>query len=107
LIADYKFNVAVARLMEQVNVTRKAIDSGCGVSDPAVRESAETIAMMLSLFAPYCAEDMWRLLGHEAGVALVEWPEADESLLVEASVKIAVQVDGKVRDVLELPADIS
>lgn len=107
LIEDYKFNVAVARLMEQVNVTRKAIDGEVGASDAAVRESAETIAMMLSLFAPYCAEDMWAHLGHEATVALAEWPTADEALLVEESIKIAVQVDGKVRDVLELPATVT
>ena len=107
LIEDYKFNVAVARLMEQVNVTRKAIDGTVGGADPAVRESAQTIAMMLSLFAPYCAEDMWAHLGHEATVALVEWPEADASLLVEQEIKVAVQVDGKVRDVLVLPANVS
>lgn len=105
LIEDYKFNVAVARLMEQVNVTRKAIDGAVGASDPAVRESAETIAMMLSLFAPYTAEDMWAHLGHEATVALAQWPEADASLLVENEISVAVQVAGKVRDVLTLAAD--
>ena len=64
LVEQYKFNVVVARLMDQVNVTRKAIDSGVGPADPAVRESAEAIAMILSLFAPYTAEDMWSRLGH-------------------------------------------
>ncbi|MGO3679554.1 MAG: class I tRNA ligase family protein, partial [Microbacteriaceae bacterium] len=107
LVEDYKFNVVVARLMEQVNVTRKAIDGSVGTADPAVRESAEAIAMMLSLFAPYAAEDMWAMLGHEATVALAEWPAADESLLVENEIKVAVQVGGKVRDVLVLPATAS
>ena len=44
--------------MELVNAARKAIDSGPGADDPAVREAAEAVAIMLSLFAPYCAEDM-------------------------------------------------
>lgn len=107
LVESYKFNVLVARLMDQVNVTRKAIDTGAGAGDPAVRESAEAIAMILSLFAPYTAEDMWARLGHEPTVALAEWPAADESLLVEDEVTMVVQVDGKVRDRLTLPASVS
>lgn len=107
LIEAYKFNVVVARLMEQVNVTRKAIDSGVGAADPAVRESAEVIAMLLSLFAPYTAEDMWAKLGHEPSVALQLWPVADESLLVQEEITIVVQLDGKVRDRLTLSASVS
>ena len=107
LVESYKFNVVVARLMEQVNVTRKAIDSGCGAADPAVRESAEAVALILSLFAPYAAEDMWAELGHEPTVALVAWPDADASLLVEEEVTMVVQVDGKVRDRLTLPATVT
>ncbi|MBL3686888.1 leucine--tRNA ligase [Leucobacter zeae] len=107
LVESYKFNVVVARLMDQVNVTRKAIDAGCGAADPAVRESAEAIAMILSLFAPYAAEDMWAKLGHEPTVALVEWPEADPALLVEDEITMVVQVNGKVRDRLTLPATVT
>ena len=107
LIESYKFNVVVARLMDQVNVTRKAIDSGVGAADPAVRESAEAIAMILSLFAPYTAEDMWAILGHEPTVALQVWPAADPALLVESEITLVVQVDGKVRDRLTLPASVS
>ncbi|UOQ58725.1 leucine--tRNA ligase [Leucobacter allii] len=107
LVEAYKFNVVVARLMEQVNVTRKAIDSGCGIADPAVRESAEVVARILSLFAPYAAEDMWAKLGHEPTVALAEWPTADPALLVEDEVTLVVQVDGKVRDRLTLPASVT
>nr|WP_249290906.1 leucine--tRNA ligase [Leucobacter manosquensis] len=107
LIEAYKFNVVVARLMEQVNVTRKAIDSGVGAANPAVRESAEAITVILSLFAPYAAEDMWAKLGFEPSVALVEWPVADAALLVEDEVTMVVQVDGKVRDRLTLPASVS
>lgn len=107
LIEHYKFNVVVARLMDQVNVTRKAIDSGVGAADPAVRESAEAVAMILSLFAPYTAEDMWAKLGHEPTVALAQWPAGDPSLLIEDEVTMVVQVDGKVRDRLTLPASVT
>lgn len=63
--------------------------------------------MILSLFAPYTAEDMWAKLGHEPTVALAVWPTADESLLVAEEVTMVVQVDGKVRDRLVLPASVT
>jgi leucyl-tRNA synthetase len=107
LVEGFRFNVAVARVMELVNVTRKAIDSGPGGSDPAVREAVEAVAVMLSLFAPYTAEDMWARLGHQPAVALAGWPAVDESLLVEETVTAVVQVAGKVRDRLEVPPTIA
>ncbi|MGW9404945.1 leucine--tRNA ligase [Arthrobacter sp. NPDC055585] len=102
-----KFNVVIAKLMELVNATRKTIDAGAGAADPAVREAAETVAVILSLFAPYTAEDLWNALGHPASVANAGWPAVDESLLVQDTVTAIVQVKGKVRDRLEVPADIT
>ena len=107
LIDSFRFNVMVARIMELVNATRKAIDSGPGPADPAVREAVETVAILLSLVAPYTAEDMWANLGHEPTVAKSGWPAVDESLLVQESVTAVVQVAGKVRDRLEVSPDIS
>jgi leucyl-tRNA synthetase len=107
LIEAFKFNVAVARTMEMVNHTRKAIDTGPGGADPAVREAAEAIALALSMFAPHTAEDMWERLGHEPSVALQIWPEADQSLLVEDSVTAIIQVNGKVRDRVDVAPTIS
>ncbi|WP_442860136.1 leucine--tRNA ligase [Arthrobacter sp. zg-Y20] len=107
LLENNKFNVVVAKLMELVNATRKAIDSGAGGADPAVREAAEAVAVILSLFAPYTAEDLWSLLGREASVVNAGWPTVDESLLVQDTVTAVVQVQGKVRDRLEVAADIS
>ena len=106
-VESFRFNVAVARAMELVNVTRKAIDSGCGPADAAVREAAEAVAIMLSLVAPYTAEDMWSRLGHEPAVALAGWPAVDPALLVEDSVTCIVQIAGKVRDRLEVSPSIS
>ncbi|WP_418910598.1 leucine--tRNA ligase [Arthrobacter koreensis] len=102
-----KFNVVIAKLMELVNATRKTIDAGAGAADPAVREAAETVAVILSLFAPYTAEDLWNALGHPASVANAGWPAVDVSLLVQDTVTAIVQVKGKVRDRLEVPADIT
>ncbi len=107
LIEGFKFNVAVARIMELVNATRKAIDSGVGPADAAVREAAETVALALSLFAPYTAEEMWETLGHQPTVASALWRTADPALLVEESVTCVVQVDGKVRDRLTVSPDIA
>ncbi len=107
LVETYRFNVMVARTMELVNATRKAIDSGCGPADPAVREAVETVAILLSLVAPYTAEEMWERLGHQPTVARVGWPLVDEALLVEDVVTAVVQIQGKVRARLEVSPDIS
>jgi leucyl-tRNA synthetase len=107
LIDAHRFNVVVARAMELVNVTRKAIDTGCGPEDPAVREAAEAVAIVLSLIAPYTAEEMWARLGHQPTVAHAGWPTVDEALLVEDSVTAIVQVQGKLRAKLEVSPDIS
>ena len=106
LVEQFKFNVVVARLMELVNATRKAIDSGPGPQDAAVREAAEVITLVLNLFAPYTAEDMWEALGYQPTVAAQLWRKADPSLLVEESLTAIVQVDGKVRDRIEVSPKI-
>jgi leucyl-tRNA synthetase len=107
LVESFKFNVVVARLMELVNATRKAIDTGAGPADAAVREATEVITVALSMFAPYTAEEMWELLGYQPTVALVRWRKADPTLLVEDSVMAVVQVNGKVRDKFEVSPKIS
>ena len=125
LMEAFKFNVVVARLMELVNLIRKTIDSGSaagradggsasgsgaragtGAGDPAVRESIELVAVLLSLFAPFTAEDMWERLGYPASVAFAGLRKADPTLLVEDQVTAVIQVDGKVRDRLEVSPTI-
>ena len=106
LVESQRFNVVVARIMEMVNATRKAIDSGPGAGDPAVREAAEMITVPLSLIAPYVAEEMWEQLGHSPSVADAGWPMVDESLLVQESVTCVVQVQGKVRARLSVRPDV-
>ncbi|GAA4090662.1 leucine--tRNA ligase [Nonomuraea soli] len=106
LVESHKFNVAVARMMELTSAARKAIDAGKS-ADPAVREAAETLAIMLSLAAPYTAEEGWERLGRTGSVAIGNWPVADPALLVQDSVTCVVQVAGKVRDRLEVSPEIS
>ena len=106
-VESFRFNVAIARVMELVNATRKAIDSGCGAADPAVREAAEAIAISLSLVAPFTAEEMWEILGHKPAVALAGWPAVDPKLLEEDAVTAILQINGKIKDRIEVAPDIS
>ncbi|HSV39092.1 MAG TPA: leucine--tRNA ligase [Nocardioidaceae bacterium] len=107
LVESHRFNVMVAKIMELVNATRKAVDSGCGPADPAVREATEAVAILLSLVAPYTAEEMWDRIGHPATVAKAGWPAVDEALLVEDEVTAIVQVQGKLRAKLQVSPSIS
>jgi len=106
-VESFRFNVVIARIMELVNATRKAIDSGCGPTDPAVREAAETIAIALSLVAPYTAEDMWEKLGHKPAIANAGWPVIDKSLLGVDNVIAILQVNGKIKDRIEVSPNVS
>ena len=106
-VESFRFNVAIARVMELVNATRKAVDSGCGPADPAVREAVEATAIMLSLVAPYTAEEMWDRLGHQPAVALAGWPAVDEKLLVADAVEAVIQINGKIKERLEVAPTIS
>jgi leucyl-tRNA synthetase len=105
-----RFNVAIARLMELTSLLRKAIDGGGLAVDSraiAVREAADALARMLSIFAPFTAEEAWSLLGHDPSVVGPGWPTHDPALLVESVVTCVVQVAGKVRDRLTVAADVS
>ncbi len=105
-IETQRFNVAVAKIMELVNATRKVIDTGAGPADPAVREAAEFVAITLSLVSPYVAEEMWEQLGHQPSVAATTWPEVDQSLLTIESVTCVIQIKGKIRGRLEVSPTI-
>ncbi len=106
-VESFRFNVAIARVMELVNATRKAIDSGCGPTDPAVREATEAIAIMLSLVAPFTAEEMWERLGHKPAIATAGWPVVDPALLVADEVEAVIQINGKIVDRMNVSPSIS
>ena len=106
-VESFRFNVAIARVMELVNATRKAIDSGCGAADPAVREAVEATAIMLSLVAPFTAEEMWERLGHKPAIALAGWPVVDPALLVDDEVEAVIQINGKIKERMSVSPTIS
>jgi leucyl-tRNA synthetase len=106
-VESFRFNVAIARVMELVNATRKAIDSGCGAADPAVREAVEATAIMLSLVAPFTAEEMWERLGHKPAIALAGWPAVEPALLVDDEVEAVIQINGKIVGRLQVSPSIS
>ncbi len=91
-----RFNTAIAKLIELTNALTKL---------PATpREVAEPLVVMLSPFAPHIAEELWRKLGHSETITYQDFPVADDSLLVEETVTYPVQVNGKVRARISVPA---
>ena len=71
------------------------------------RKVLEQLVVLIAPFCPHIAEELWEALGHETSVCDAEWPKCEEKYLVESSVKMPVQFNGKVRFTLELPADMS
>ncbi len=99
----FRFNTAVAALMELTNDIRKELDAG-----HAAREAVEALVLMAAPVAPFITDELWReALGHETSVHVAAWPAFDEALAREETVTLVIQVDGKVRDRLEVPPDIS
>ncbi len=99
--ADYealRFNTALARLTE--------LNNGVTGLSSVPREVAEPLVLMVAPLAPHVAEELWERLGHETSLAREPFPLAREELLVEDTVTCVVQVAGKVRDRLEVAADI-
>jgi leucyl-tRNA synthetase len=70
-----------------------------------LREAIESLVLMLSPFSPHMCEELWESLGHEDGVVAAGWPAADESAAREEEIEIPVQVNGKVRDRITVPAE--
>ncbi|ATL66823.1 leucine--tRNA ligase [Nocardia terpenica] len=106
LMEGKRLNVAIAQLMQLTNLLRKAVDTGPGPADPVVREGAEALVRMMSCFAPFTAEEAWERLGHAPSVSDAGWPTADPALLERDTTTCIVQVDGKLRDRLQVPTDI-
>ncbi len=90
------FNTAISRMMEFTNFFTKA--------EPRPRSALETLVLLLSPFAPHLAEELWELLGHGTTLAYEPWPRYDEAYLHEAQVEVPVQIKGKVRSRVSVPA---
>jgi leucyl-tRNA synthetase len=105
---EFQFNTAVAALMEFVNGLYKFSSDAKDTAGPdelaALREAVETLLLLLSPFAPHVAEELWVEIGHGPGLARHTWPRFEEALLQEEVLTIPVQVNGKVRSKVTVPA---
>ena len=103
-IEAIKYNTAISAMMSLVNELYKIKDIDSYAS-PAWQFALESLVQLMGPFAPHVAEELWRDLGHEDSVHIGHWPELDEQYLVEDTMKLAVQVNGKVRAEIEVAAD--
>ena len=97
----FVFNTPVSAVMELVNELSKA------PGDPAARFAAETAVSVLQPWTPHVAEELWGVLGHESHLWDSPWPVADESMLQRDTIELVLQVNGKVRDRVQVPAGLS
>jgi leucyl-tRNA synthetase len=98
------FNTAIASLMELVNELYK-LKLEIPVGAPLWHRSLERLVQLLAPFAPHISEELWRQLGHEESVHLSDWPKYDEKYLVQATVTVVIQVNGKLRGELEVAVE--
>jgi leucyl-tRNA synthetase len=97
--AALRFNTAVAKVHELVNHVTKA--------GRCPRQVGEALALLLAPLAPHLAEELWARLGHAPSVGRQAFPQADPALLVEDTVTLVVQVNGKVRDRVEVATTVT
>ncbi len=98
-IENLRFNTAISQMMIFISSMQKQTSVSL--------ESAEKFIQVLAPFAPHICEELWERLGKSGSVAKAKWPEADESKMKNASAKIAVQVNGKLRGELAVSAEMS
>jgi len=102
----FNFNTAVSAIMELVNALYLYKEQP-NVNLAVAREALETILILLAPFAPHITEEIWSELGHEESIHSVKWPEVDESALVQDEITVVLQVNGKLKDRIQVPAQIS
>jgi leucyl-tRNA synthetase len=102
----YNFNTAISAIMELVNAINKYRDSD-GKNAGLLKTSVETLITILSPFTPHVCEEIWAEFGHKTSILEEAWPSFDESALVLDTQEIAVQVNGKLKAKLSLPAGLS
>ena len=105
-IEDEKFNTAVAAMMEMVNGLYKLKETHGMQATETWQFTLESLLQILAPFAPHITEELWQELGHTDTIHVNHWPKWDEKYLVSDVITIIVQVNGKLRSKLELPADI-
>ncbi len=99
----FHFNRAIARIRELTNLLADK-ESDNAEYTIVLREGMEIVTRMIAPMVPHISEEMWRRLGHEMSLSSLPWPQADIVLVVEETVTVAVQVNGKLRATIDLPA---
>jgi leucyl-tRNA synthetase len=102
----FRFNTMLASLMEFTNYLSKVTETGT-VSDSVWRESIDVFLLLLAPAAPHLAEELWAQTGHPHSVHNQAWPEYDEELAKEEEVTLVIQINGKLRDKVLVPASMS
>jgi len=102
-IEDFRFNTAVAAVMEWVNLMYDLKDSL--IASPALSEAIHSLILVLAPFTPHIADELWERLGYEGFTYNKPYPEYDEAVAAAEEMNIVVQVNGKLRDVLVVPVD--
>ncbi len=105
-LSNFRFNTALAALMECNNVLIKQQNEPVARS-AAYRRTLETMMQLLAPMAPHITEELWHITGHTGSIHTTDWPSYDEALTQDESFTLVVQVNGKVRERIEVPADIS
>ncbi|OLU30368.1 leucine--tRNA ligase [Pseudomonas sp. PA27(2017)] len=102
----HKFNTAIAQVMTLMNVLEKAPQDN-DQQRALIQEGLETVALLLAPITPHISHELWQELGHEEAIIDANWPVVDESALVQDSLTLVIQVNGKLRGQIEVPADAS
>lgn len=102
----FEFNTIISAMMELLNEMYKARENGASGSE-SWDEAQDIYLRMLAPVAPHVAEELWAYLGKPYSIHTQSWPEVDEAAAAEEQITLVVQVNGKVRDRISVPADIS
>ena len=102
----HKFNTAIAQVMTLMNVLEKA-PQGTAQDRALVQEGLETVALLLAPITPHISHELWNRLGHEGAIIDAGWPVLDDSALVQDSLQLVIQVNGKLRGQIDMPASAS
>ncbi|MCG0275550.1 MAG: leucine--tRNA ligase [Thermosediminibacteraceae bacterium] len=101
----FNFNTAISAIMEMVNGLNSYKERP--VSGKVIKEALESLLLLLAPFAPHITEELWERMGYQKSIHLMSWPEADREAMADDEVEIVIQVNGKLRGKLMMPADVT
>ncbi len=101
------FNTAISRIMELTNTIYKYLNKGENINYNLIKESLYKILILLAPFAPHMTEELWHEIGYEGSIHECDWPDYKEKALKKEEITIVIQINGKVRDRINVSPDIS